>query len=249
MRHVCRLGLIFGALAGIALWGPVGAVQGGPLTATNIKVFDDGVPVAVITAVSGGAAGGWTVDFTGAASAHFKIIMGQGFSSQPNSGGTGTLDISSLAVRNISKGRHTLTIELSDIGFTASGSAVILSSSASGAFANSKAGDTATFQSWADASNTLFGMPGTTTGVQTATSAGGLTSAAVFTPATPTTVVPISGPFSLTNEFNVTLSPNASVSLDGVTSVAPVPEPATFLLLAGGLPLLGACCWRRKKLV
>ena len=169
------------------------------------------------------------------------------------------LDLVSVSARNLSGGTATLVIELSDSNFTVPGAAPtpqFLNSAPGGAWINSAAGDSITFQSFADPGNTLFGTA-VAGAPLVATSPGDIVSPAIFTPlADATAWTRSSAQYSLTSRLTIVASPGSQVSATGTTGNAltpivipsggAVPAPSALVLFMSGLPVLGISLIRRR---
>ena len=167
-----------------------------------------------------------------------------GFTNTPGTSTLADLQVNSLVIRNTSTSAKTLTVSLSANDYSLpSGSSLMLSSSVGGTFTGTAAGDTFTFASFADSSNTLFGQ-GTGTTPQSFTSTDHPVKQAFDN--TTNTGFSHSGDFSLTNVGTFTVSGGGQVNPSGTTSVsAVVPEPGTVVMSLSGLLLLGARRARR----
>ena len=231
-------------------------------------VFDDGVPVVGTTIVSGN-----TLVFT-ASSADFSIDLVTGASNNP-----GTPQVASLAITNnttigfTSAGTHTLTIFVSQTGFTEPTTAALIGTSSAGGSYHGDTGDTvsATYQGVVDPTNTLFGngagvamtpppapLAGQSTPLQssgTITGTGlGITHPIVYAPGTSLKpFIPSAVPYSITDIATLTYTTGSANSQDNAniaatTALTPVPAPAGIVLALAGLPCLGgAWFWRRRK--
>ena len=157
-------------------------------------------------------------------------------------------------------GTHTITIVISENGWTAPTSSLLqLSSSAGGSI-----GDTggtlsvsATNQGFLDNTNTLATTAtpgGSSTPLANASAALGATGTnpLVYNPSPANSIVPGGTPFSMTEVFSFTFTMGAgsgqdSADVSGSVSVAPVPVPPGFLLALTSLPALGVGAWFRRR--
>jgi MYXO-CTERM domain-containing protein len=147
-----------------------------------------------------------------------------------------------------SSGVHTLHIYVSSNGFTQPQSPPPTNLGNSSSITEASGSTSVTFTSYADSSNTLFGMSGGTvvsTGytysVSGQQSSGGVgSSTAQFSPNGAT--------YSLTNVGDYTMAANTNVTVvSGNTTVTPTPAPAGMALALSGLPLLVLVRLRRRK--
>jgi len=178
----------------------------------------------------------------------------------------GTPSLASLTISNAVVGLSTpaasgtLTIYAKATNFTLPpGSPLKMDSNESATFISSTAGDTVTFKSYFDASNTAPGPPlasdvpdfvlGTGSPTVSIVSPGGSTGSLAANAAP--TIVTRSGDFALSNVTTITLaagSPPVVVSMNGATTVtAVVPEPSSMALAGlGALGLMGYGLRRRQ---
>jgi hypothetical protein len=174
-------------------------------------------------------------------------------STSPGTGGTGSLTLSG-SVQLIFGGTGSITILASDGDYAQPGTPpATLGSSSKAVYSNGNQGDTQTFQSWFNPTNTA-GAKEIPSPLLTLTSTGPAPNTQLGTaPPTPVTLVT---PYGLTDQAVITLSggggdAQSQDDFEGVTqlaaaSVAAVPEPASVTLLAtGALGLLGYA-WRRR---
>jgi len=164
---------------------------------------------------------------------------------------TSNVQTTTVTIRNTGSGVATLEILVSVQNYALpSGTPLVFSSSASGNATISQAGDTALFQSYADASNNTFlagfgGMttPGSQSGVPNPPILAGATNYSFGAQTTIGTMFPrISGnDFSLSQRLIITLNAgdNATLSLTSAVA-APLPSTAGLgLVLMGGLGGVG----------
>lgn len=162
---------------------------------------------------------------------NWHISLGSGFSDR--SGGVPSLDLASGTVSSGAAG--TLIIRLSDTGFGPSFGAV------SSSIGGNSTGNVS-YSAFADPANTLITstVPGTAVTLVGPTSAGG----SPFS-RNDSGFLNLAGPYSLTQEADITVAGAGSASFDFNLNVTPVPEPSTLSLLA--LAGLGFAAWSRRS--
>ncbi len=142
------------------------------------------------------------------------------------------LDQLTTSVTNNGNATGTITILFSEIGYGP------VSGVPEADFSASVNGGSVTYQTFADPTNTLYGMVMPLTS-QTVAGTFGNTSATG--PAVPF------NPFSLTESLSITLAPGAQYSGTEELSFVAVPEAGTSALLLFGLALVGAPLFLRKS--
>jgi hypothetical protein len=241
------------------------AILGGPAPARaaySVQVYDDGVLQAGIGLIVNGN----SLIF-GGSTTHFSITNGSGLSNNPGTQGGSNLNLSSneqiATTFGATGGTHTITIVLSQTGWTSpTGTPLVLSSSAGGSIAyvagtnpNATESVSSSYQGFLDTTDTLFGQPasGSTPGQSASASLSSVGTAPLnYSPGTSTSLVPGAVPFSLTDVLSFTFTlgagsgqdtANASVS----TTAAATPAPAGAVLALTGLPFLGIGAWLRRR--
>jgi PEP-CTERM motif len=132
----------------------------------------------------------------------------------------------------------TLTISVSQAGFTAPTGSVFAQLSVNQPFTGT---GSLVATAYADNSNTLFG-----TGIT-------LDTATLFPYIGPSVPFIATAPYSLTLILDITLGPHSSMSLASTIRVsdtpipAAVPEPSSVLLTATGLGMMVLTAWRRRR--
>lgn len=232
----------------VALMASASEILAGPLSSTNMQIYDDGVPVGGLTYAPGGAPGGWSLIVTGT-STNFSFTAVIGTSNQPGGPFGANLQTSQVSVKATGPGSHTFSIKFSDKNFVAPvGSMITVVSSGSVTFTGATINDSATLQTFFDSGNNLFGNTGTT-GLQSATSTSISPNSTSFGAEPATGEFPGNPLFSLTSNLSVTLKEQgaeASLSSSAVATFR-VPEPGTIVVLGMSVAGLAALRFARRR--
>lgn len=173
-------------------------------------------------------------------------------SNAPGTATVGALSQNGTAVLNTGSGTGSLTITASDVDYNLpTGPAGRLASSASNTYTHANNGNTTTFTSWYNPSNTL-------NATDVASGTVNLIAASPPDPnshsgnGTPTITTPLTTPYGLTNTTVITLtggSPGAAAQdqFTGSTTLAAVPEPASLALMLTAVPVTLFGALRRRK--
>ncbi len=216
----------------------------------TLSTSDGAAPVTVVDNGAGDtnpAVG--QITFAGAVG-NFSTVITAGTSNSPGANGVSILQTHNISVRDNTASRDTLTFSMSDTGFSnPEGTALQLGSSFAGTFLSTTAGESVTFQSYADNTNTQFGTA-TTAGLHSATLSNGSPAPVGFSTPDRTAAFSSTGPYSLSDVTTISLSANGQANVSGTTDViqgagAPTPEPASLGVLALGAAALLAKRRRR----
>jgi hypothetical protein len=259
-------------LAGLALLLASGSARAD----FQLYVFDDGVRTNTFTVASGGVISTGMFD-----TPHFHIGktvapgVTLGIVAVSNSPGdpdrSFVNQLTYLAV-NTATGMHTLTVSISDVGFTQPSASVLALRNAVNltwgpAGSGTGPSDTLSFTSFANTNNTPFDadVDPTTPGI-VGTAASGSVRSSTLVLSSPDGVgttdaanspdvlfsLPSPGsPYSLSDELSVRLGAGSGIEVNGVTNVfpraIPVPAPSSWVALATSLPLFGLVTWMRRR--
>jgi hypothetical protein len=179
-----------------------------------------------------------------------------------NSPEQATLQNETLQITNTGGSGKTLTISMTDTGFTypfPKGDPLVVTSSVNGTLNNLQQGNNVSFQSFMDVNNQEFGKT-QTTGAQGPFAYNGIANTTIgaldqaLFGGTQATVngnfawdPSINPAYSITSQFVLTLSAGAVANLSGTTSLSPTPEPATAVMAAAGIPLVVFGAWLRRR--
>jgi hypothetical protein len=266
------------AMAGAVLLGPatkaratltlVATETGGP---TLVAQDNQGMGVAInagalgplVTTIADSLPATGQLGLGGASGVMFGDFLVSGSLSTSNSPGFPTLAqliSSSLSVVNTTAVAHTITLQISDNGFTrptpplfgatAGGTFNIATDPNTGApLASNVNGNSANALAFANFSNTLFGTGVTVQNFTFSTDTTNLTSSSYANTVPNTILGPGTIPYSMTVELVFTIAGNNQLSSrnDTITAINVVPEPATLAMAFSALPLLGLAAWRRRR--
>jgi len=251
------------AMAGAVLLGPatkaratltLNAVEtGGP----TLNVVDNG-PGDINPAVGNITLGNTTTPIT---FGDFSVLGSVSTSDSPGNNLLTQLVSTALSITNNDSVAHTITLMISDTGFTKP-SPPVFGASASGTFnvaddpitglplAPNVNGNSAHALAFADFTNTLFGTGLKVQDFSFSTDTQGLTTATYSNNVPNTIVGPSTTPYSMTVELVFTVAGNNQLSSrnDTITAInTVVPEPATLAMAFSVLPLLGLAAWRKRR--
>jgi len=145
-------------------------------------------------------------------------------------------------------GQHTLTIYVSATGFTSPSSPPPVNLGITSTTDEQGGGVAVTFQGFADPTNTLFGMSGTSTpgtgNTYTASGQAGIGSGGPLT--TTFNLDPGPNGYSLTDVISMKIDGGTDITNTASNLTVVTPAPAGIVLAASGLPLLALGCLRRR---
>jgi len=272
------------AMAGAVLLGPATKARatltlvaqettgGGPVTATLVASDQVTVLGTVVNtgALLGGSAPVTVADANAAAgslglgstgSVPFGDFLVSGSLSTSNSPGTALAQLisSSLSVVNTTAVAHTITLFISDSGFTkptpplfgavAGGTFNVVVDGNGNPLAPNVNGNSANALAFANFSNQLFGTGVSVQNFSFSTDTTNLIQDGYSNTVPNSILGPGTTPYSMTVELIFTVAGNNQLSSrnDTITAINAVPEPATLAMAFSVLPLLGLAAWRRRR--
>jgi len=200
--------------------------------------FNGGAFVPICTALPGGACVG---------SASGGGLLLNMAAAQSNSPGTPTLALllsSALSLMNTNaSGTATAHLLIGDTGFRAPTGSVSLLSHIGGSVAVGDPLNTMSFFSSVDQGNGQNVSPGT---FNTAAVTPNISAAGSYDASNSAAIPLVSGPYSMTENLTITLSAGSIMNYSSSTTLSPVPEPVSLLLVGTSLIGLGVSL-RRKR--
>lgn len=155
------------------------------------------------------------------------------------------LNGSAVTVQNITGSTATLWITIGDTDYHAPTTPppITVNSHIGGSVTINDPANLMTFQSYVNQDNSQNGVTGFTGGPQHPV----ITGPSSFTSDIISTITSLSSPYSITETFKITLSPNSLINFGSNTFLTPVPEPSSMAIAGlGALGLIGYGIRRRK---
>ena len=171
-----------------------------------------------------------------------------GLSSAPGSTDLATLQGVAVSITNSGTATATVKVLIGDTGFTAPTAPpdIDLSSQIGGTTITGAATGAISFRSCIDSGNAQNNCPGTTS---TAFLSHALTNSNSSWSASNTgQIASLLGPYSITEEFDLTIGNHANFNYSASTALVSVPEPASLFVLGASLIGLGVVARRRRVL-
>jgi len=229
------------AMAAILALGTTGSARAD----LEIQLSLNGVSYTTVASDTSGGVASFTSPTTGWSTSGIRVSALATDSNSPGTPALAILDGSALSLTNVTTATKTLYIKLGDTGFTQPTGFVTLDSLISGNVLVARAANSLVFQSYVDPANGQNSTPAIyTTGPQTPSLAtfGGFTSDATLN------IAALSGPYSMTEFFKVTLGAGGRISFGSSTALTPTPEPSSLAITAlGTIGLVGFGLRRRAK--
>jgi hypothetical protein len=219
---------IIAAMAAILALGTTGSARAD----LEIQLSLDGVSYTTVASDTSGGVATFTSAATGWSTSGIRVSALATDSNSPGTPGLAILDGSALSLTNVTTATKTLYIKLGDTGFTqptAPPGFLVLDSLISGNVVVARAANSLVFQSYVDPANGQNSTPAIyTTGPQTPSLAtfGGFSSDAMLN------IAALTGPFSMTEFFKVTLGAGGRMSFGSSTTLTAVPEPSSLAIAA-----------------
>ncbi|MCO6045374.1 hypothetical protein NG895_15800 [Aeoliella sp. ICT_H6.2] len=221
------LGLVLSATAQASL--QVSISTGGPLVAQNTNANSGGV-----------------VTFSGTQD-DVQFVFISGSSNSPGAPPQSTLNISSLDITNNSDSLKSVQVQVSATDFNFPAAGLVTLTSGLGGSVTFSGVNSVIYQTWIDASNTLNGYGGITSGPLSA-DASGIGNGGSLPQLDGSVNGDLTGtPFSFTGLVTLDLEPGAAVNFATTAVLTPVPE-ATSLLVWGAMLIPVGLVVRRSYL-
>lgn len=208
----------------------------------QVTLQEDGGAVVTVIDVPSGTSGTY-----GSPPIVFGDFTVNQLGASSNSPGTPTLSkelSSTVDLTNNSSASHTLTIMVTDVGFTApnNGFPIVYRSNFSPTVAVGGTGQTGTFQGYVDPNNAPFGTT-TTSGPQPLD----LSSVGAFSSSATGSFTNSGGTYSVSSKTTLVFAGNGDINYSTSIILSPTPEPGTMAMAVAGLPLVGLVTWLRRR--
>lgn len=177
-----------------------------------------------------------------------SVVIGStsGGSNSPGTPGIADVVSSNLSLTNNGASSATVILTIGDINFTAPTTppTLTLLSHVGGTVLTGAAANTLSFVSTVDQTNTQNNTPGT---YNAPALTPGIVSIGSFSATDSTSVSSLSSPFSMTEQYVITLGAGSTINFSGSTDLQSVPEPGSLTLFGTALVALGLFFGLRRK--